>query len=326
MDEHLISRLFLEATRLKEHEILRIEKLTGNYGHASWKFTTTKEMLLFKVNIRNINNQDLKNEILAHQLLTETNLSVPQILYSSPKPNTLERPYYIQSWLPGVDATVALPKFNKENREKFARSFGTFVAKMHRIESDSFSHALHKKPGKKSLNWKNFVLRKLEGFTFDIRKGNLLPPSFLAAVEEKTRGLIDSIGPDVKPGFTHMDLYLANALVNAENFSAILDFESARFYDPIWDFVKLDAWVFQRFPDLRQPFLQGYSEIIPWKPDFANRLFSYQGVEYLAAFPYFGTRFPDKKMFDNFYQLLETWLGLTKLDEYEEESCIAHRG
>lgn len=325
MDEHLISRLFLKATHLKEHEILRIEKLTGSYGHASWKFTTAKETLLFKVNIRNINNQDLKNEILAHQLLTKANLSVPQILYSSPTPNILERPYYIQSWLPGVDATTALPELNRENREKFARSFGTFIAKMHKIESDCFSHALHKNPGEQSLDWKNFILKKLEGFIFAIRKGNLLPASFLAAVEKKAHDLIDSIGSDVKPGFTHMDLYLANALVSAENLSAILDFESACFYDPIWDFVKLDAWVFQQFPDLRQPFLQGYSEIIPWKPIFANRLLAYQGVEYLAAFPYFGTRFPDKKMFNNFYQLLETWLGLTKLDEYEEESCIAHR-
>lgn len=325
MDEHLIRHLFLEAKQFKKHEILHVEKLIGSYGHSNWKFTTVNETFLLKVNIRNIKNQDLRNEILAYQLLSERNLSVPKILYSFPTPNPLGSPYYIQSWIPGINAIAALPQLSKKHRKRFAYSFGTYIAKMHTIESDSFSHSLYTKSGEKTLNWKDFVLKKLKGFVFDIRKENLLPLSFLTAVEEKAYKLLDSIRSDVKPGFTHMDLYLANVLVNAENLSAILDFESACFYDPIWDFVKLEAWVFERFPDLRQPFLRGYSEIIPWKSTFANRLLAYQGVEYLAAFPYFGIRFPDKKMFNYFYQLLKTWLGLTKLDEYEEKSYIAHR-
>lgn len=318
MDEKLIPSLFLEAMQLKEYEILQVEKLVGSYGHASWKFTTAQQTFLFKVNIRNMSNRDLENEILAHQLLAKTGLSVPQILYSSPMPNILGRPYYIQSWLSGVDARIALPELNTESRQKFAHSFGIFVAKMHQIESKFFSHSLHKNPDEKSLDWKAFIFKKLERFILDIRTGNFLPDSFLFAVEKKARSLIDNLESDVKPGFTHMDLYLANAIVNTDKLAALLDFESACFYDPIWDFVKLDAWVFQKFSDLRQPFLQGYTEITSWKSTFGKRIFAYQGVEYLAAFPYFGTRFPDKKMFNNFYQLLETWLGLTKLDEYEK--------
>lgn len=317
MNKQLITDPFIQATSIKRDDILSCEKLKGSYGHASWKFSMEHQTLLFKVNIRNIKNDHLSNEIFATQLLLKKNLNIPQILYSQPVPNPLKYPFYIQTWLPGISAAESLPHLDEKKQKQFARSLGRITAQMHTIKSDYFSHSLYKDQRTQPQSWKNFALNKMEGYSLVIRNEKLLPELFLTSIRKKIIELISYIDGDIVPGFTHMDLHLPNVLVNDMKLSAILDFESACFHDPIWDFVKLDAWIFQLFSNLRKFFLEGYSEIIPWESSFANRLLAYQGIEYLAAFPYFGHRFPDKKMLNNFYQLLEKWLSLTKLEEYE---------
>ncbi|MGH3980400.1 MAG: phosphotransferase, partial [Pseudonocardiaceae bacterium] len=89
---------------------------------------------------------------------------------------------------------------------------------------------------------------------------------------------------------------------------ALVDFESAAFYDPVWDFVKLHMWVFDIHPHLRRPFLAGYTAETPLPADFAERLVVYQGIEYLAGFPYFGRTWPDAAMLESFRRLLGCWM------------------
>jgi hypothetical protein len=92
--------------------------------------------------------------------------------------------------------------------------------------------------------------------------------------------------------------------------AALLDWESAAFYDPVWDWVKLGMWVFGRHPELRAPFHQGYTAVTDLPDGFADRLTVYQGIEYLAAFPYFGAagRWPDAEMLNSFRGLLIEWM------------------
>ena len=98
-------------------------------------------------------------------------------------------------------------------------------------------------------------------------------------------------------------LYLPNTVAFYGKFRALLDFESARFYDPLWDFVKLDAWVFRQHPRLLEPFLEGYRDVVHWRMDFNRRIFLYQALEYLAAFPYFGVASPNARMLHDFGHL-----------------------
>lgn len=141
-------------------------------------------------------------------------------------------------------------------------------------------------------------------------KAQALPAAVLYTVADRLTALIDRLTGGITPRLSHRDLYLPNTLLldGDPAPAALLDWESAAFYDPVWDFVKLGMWVFDRHPQLRSPFLNGYTDTTELPDGFDERLTVYQGIEYLAAFPYFGAAWPDEAMLDGFRTLLAGWM------------------
>jgi hypothetical protein len=73
------------------------------------------------------------------------------------------------------------------------------------------------------------------------------------------------------------------------------------------DFVRLEVWVFDRYPETRAPFMQGYHELRSPAEDEASRLDLYRGMEYLAELCRNGER-GEWQVAGEFRARLERWL------------------
>lgn len=283
-------------------------KLDISYGHECWRIeTSTAKKYLLKIPVRRASLYDFNNEIRAQQLLAQGGIPIPSLVAVCPLPNDLDTAFFLQIWLPGEDGASALPGFSTTEAQAFAWSFGQIVARMHSITGAAFSEDVLVERSYES--WEDLCEARLTRLLTSNRRIAQLPQTVLDVIEERSRNLLAALPPDIEPRFTHRDLYLPNTLVRQNRFCALLDFEAARFYDPLWDFVKLDAWVFQAHPQLRKHFLEGYTSEFPWRADAAERIFLYQAIEYLAAFPYFGERFPNLAMLKSFHSLIAAWMA-----------------
>jgi CubicO group peptidase (beta-lactamase class C family) len=112
----------------------------------------------------------------------------------------------------------------------------------------------------------------------------LFAPATVSAAVARLEAGIAALPPDVAPGLTHWDVWLANTLVDAAGaFAGLLDWESAAYSDPLVDFVKLEVFVFDRHPEPRRLFAAGYwGPAATPPPGTAERLHLYRGIEYLA--------------------------------------------
>ncbi len=283
-----------------------VSRLPKGHGHLAWLVRSPTGTYLLKSGIRHASASDLHREITAQQIAAVGGVTVPSVVAASARDNPLGRPCYVQTWIEGRDADTALPALTRPGRSAFAGRFGHTVAVLHTVTAPRFAEdcsATRTYP-----SWQAACHARLSRVTDANRAAALLPPRLL---EDITSGLllrIDALADGIRPALTHRDLYLPNVIDRGTQVpAALIDFESAAFYDPVWDFVKLGMWVFRRHPDLEQPFMSGYTAETPLPADFRQRLTLYQGIEYLAGIPYFGQAWPDPVMLASFRDLLGTW-------------------
>ncbi|QHE59805.1 phosphotransferase [Rossellomorea vietnamensis] len=309
-DEKLVIKDLLSKD-LKSHIILKIEKLDISYGHVCWKIKTHKGNFLLKIAERKTDNHHFLNEIYAQRLAIESGMKVQRVLVAKEVPNSLNKNYYIQEWLPGSDAQKSISNFSGLEKQQFSWEFGETLAKLHSIKGDFFSEDLLGE--KKTSSWRELVTNRLEKLLHENREVCVLDNKTIDNMEEKCNRLLQNLSDNIEPGFTHRDLYLSNVLVADNKFLNIIDFEHARFYDPLWDFVKVEAWIFRKFPELRAGFYKGYSNKFPWENEYDFRITLYEGIEFLAAFPYFGKKFPDRRMLAMFNYELQEWINIKSI-------------
>jgi aminoglycoside phosphotransferase (APT) family kinase protein len=94
-------------------------------------------------------------------------------------------------------------------------------------------------PGAAVGDWDTLVRRVTERYAPWNDKIAALTPLEVATIRGRLVQSVAAVTDMVSPMLTHRDLYLANVLVNEGRFAAILDFELAKGYDPLLDFVKL---------------------------------------------------------------------------------------
>jgi Ser/Thr protein kinase RdoA (MazF antagonist) len=115
-----------------------------------------------------------------------------------------------------------------------------------------------------------------------------LPPDELNAHAQRLRGAAERVAGVIVPTLTHRDLFLRNTLAREGRFAAILDFEHARFTDPVMEFVKLDALLFKPHQGSEEPFMRGYRSVRPEPfPREEERRSLCWGLEFLGAMPFY---------------------------------------
>lgn len=300
-----IRQAFLTATGFTG-PVETVRSATKGFRHVVWIVNYQGEQFSVKACARNTSLEAFRNEVAAQQLATRSGIPTAEIVGVSVDKQLLGQPYYVQRWLEGQDAASAMADMDRRGQEEFALQFAVAVASMHQVGGDFFAENVIE-PGAHAT-WAELCNNRLERLVKRNVDANILPRLTIDTAEAYCKDLIAELPDDVVPALTHRDLYLPNVIVTPNAGVAIIDFEHASFFDRVWDFVKLEMWVFRRFPQLRSPFMDGYKSRSEWSRSCDQRLLLYEGIEYLAGVPYFGAMNPDERMLKDFLDLLSHWL------------------
>jgi aminoglycoside phosphotransferase (APT) family kinase protein len=259
--------------------ILTTKRIPRAYNFEVWRIDTAQGHYALKGGQAEMDVARIANTIEAQRLVTAAHVASPRMLgYDAG--TLIGRPVCVQEWITGEDAETAWPHMTKQERAQFALEFGRAVAQVHAISGSCFSEdvTLSRPLPSWSIGLRDYLAENTEG----MRQTNLLTPAELDAVVRRLEDGIATLSPTIRPSLTHWDLWLANALVDAGAFVGLIDWESAAFSDPLVDFVRLEVWVFEPYPESQEPFFTGYYEQKHIEVDTEARLDLYRGLEYLA--------------------------------------------
>ncbi|MDF2606601.1 MAG: hypothetical protein K0S34_796 [Bacillales bacterium] len=272
--------------------IENVNKITKGYSHDCWIITTTTDKFIFKINKRKLDIEYFKNEVYAQQLLFEKGIPVPKII------NYCEEDLIIVSeFIDGMDAGECLNLLSENEKECFFFYLGQWVAKMHSIKNDKFTHDILGNL-KEEAGWVIGYGNKTYNLLDNVRATNTLKEDEIDFVYNKCLKLLEETESTIIPAYTHRDLYLNNFIIKDRKFKCLIDFEGARFYDPVIDFVKLEVQVFNEYPSVRYKFYEGYQSILPFDNSIYSRYLSSIGFEMLGFISYFGVLYPDRGLTD----------------------------
>lgn len=178
---------------------------------------------------------------------------------------------------------------------------------LHGVRPPHFSERIAA-PGAAVADWATLVRRSAERYAEWNRRVGRLADAEIAAIRARLIAAAGAVSPVVRPVLAHRDLSLANALIHNGRFAALLDFEAAKAYDPLIDFIKLGTHVFARWPGGLDPFLAGYHRQARRVPLADERLATCLAMEQFAAVPNWANH-GEARLLGEACQLLRDWLA-----------------
>lgn len=277
------------------------------HGHECWRVATPSTTVMVKLALRGATAVSMANLAEALRLAHLGGVPAPRLLWSGLAPTSLGgRPMLVQEFLAGTDGEEALGLLDTDGRRLYFREWGEAVGLMHRVEPGCFSTCISEL-GRCHATWAGVAAERLERMLTLNREAGVLPKQMLEQAKERIADGAQRVSPVVRPALIHSDLYPPNTLIDTGRFVAILDFEHAKAWDPVHDFVKLQMWTFERHDGSEAPFLEGYRSTAPAVDAFDDRLQVCLGLELLAGSPHWKKHGEDAMLAD--YQArLERWL------------------
>jgi Ser/Thr protein kinase RdoA (MazF antagonist) len=110
-------------------------------------------------------------------------------------------------------------------------------------------------------NWSQFIEQQFNSFAEDVK--DFLDEGLYKQAIEKFAEMKQQLPPPDGPSFVHMDFRPANIIVDGDNVSGMIDFESVRFGSTEIDFTKLYRDFLSFDPSLYKAYQEGYNRIRP---------------------------------------------------------------
>ncbi|WP_299512573.1 aminoglycoside phosphotransferase family protein [uncultured Rummeliibacillus sp.] len=110
-------------------------------------------------------------------------------------------------------------------------------------------------------SWSKFVERQFYSFAEDVKK--VLDESLYNQVIQKFENMKKQLAPPDGPSFIHMDFRPANIIVDGDQVSGVIDFESVRFGSTEIDFTKINRDFLRFDQTLYNAYKEGYNSIRP---------------------------------------------------------------
>jgi len=258
----------------------------GFSRHEKWLVETDRGRLLVKVWSPDAAPAKHVHAAFVQVIVSGRGLQVPAVRVVDERAAEVDgRGVTILDYLPGQDGTAAVPALSPTDASRFFQAWGAFVGRMHAIEVPCFADRLTGDGAATYGSWDAAVRANLERLRSLNALHGTLPASDLDAATSWALEAAAHVSRDVRPAIAHRDLYLANTLVHDDTFQGVIDFELAKLWDPVYDFVKLAAWVFTDLPDGWPPFRDGYLQHGPSLPAFTTRLALATVIEVLSGLP-----------------------------------------
>jgi aminoglycoside phosphotransferase (APT) family kinase protein len=290
--------------------VTRLHPLVKGHGHQSFVLETrSNTSLLLKIALRAEQLGRMKSLRQVLELAAAHRIPAPKLLHFSEGTASFGgRSWIVQEFLTGVDGEEALPGMSESQRAVFFRDFGSAVARLHSIDLGYFAEDLVS--SKREESWTAVVESRLERLKAEHLRAGLLPRASLESAGEAIRSAVRALSSEIRPAVVHRDLYLPNTLVDAGRFLCLLDFEHARSWDPLSDFVKLAMWVFDEFPGSESEFHSGYGGNPLMTKDGRTRYRVAMGLELLSGLVYWKAT-GQSAMLADYQRRFSHWLART---------------
>lgn len=290
--------------------IRTIKRVPKGHGHECWCVEGERRAVMVKVGLKGTTTIATANLAEALRLANMAGVPCPKMLWRGVGTNALEgRPMFIQEFLTGIDGEEALAELDEHSRNRYFFDWGAAVGRLHSAFAGCFSNSISQ-PERCCATWTQLIAERLRRLIPANKDAGTLDPSDLSAIESRIEEAAERLGKTVVPALAHCDPYPPNTLLQHDRFIALLDFEHAKFMDPVYDFVKLGLWVFEPLRDSRSPFWDGYLTVTVGPDRFEERLWICLGMELLAGLPYW-MRLGEREAFDDYSRRLRRWLTQT---------------
>ena len=303
-DRQLIKRAVQEG--LPNRSVGGLEPLHGGHASAAWVVDTSEGPVVARVAVRDRGGSRLTNAAAAVAIARDAGVKTPAYLFVTMRhPSLDDFPFSIAEFIPGQSAEAALPRLDTASQRLFFQALGSNLARLHAIDLNAFARNVYGEPP--IATWYEMVQERLSA----LREERVWDSLGMAPVFSKASTRIlkqaEEVSPFVSPVLVHDDIYLSNLLIDATGFAGIVDFEQARSWEPVSDFVKPEILVFSNYVTFKDDFLSSYQETIGLPEHFEARLRVAIGLEVLSGLPFFH-RWNDQSAFDIYVGVLRRLL------------------
>lgn len=141
-------------------------------------------------------------------------------------------------------ADMPAPTWTPAQAARFGADLGRWMRRLHAVRMSN-------------RTWRARAERRYAEKTDLCQRSGLV----VGRLAHRVAALWDTCRPvlDTAPlALVHRDLQPGNLLVDGSRFAAVIDFELARLADPLYDFVKLEQWVFPLHPGIAPALVSAY--------------------------------------------------------------------
>ncbi|MFO0984318.1 MAG: aminoglycoside phosphotransferase family protein [Planctomycetota bacterium] len=270
----------------------QIDPLPSAEGNRAYLFNAGPRLRVIVRLVEDLKIHKLQDELCAIDILTQAGLPVPEVLVADLSKSRFPVLYRITRFIEGYDLEegITTGRVGEEDEVSLAAAWGELMGKFHAIHGTTLAKpGLHEQPSPAS--WPEFLGRLIDKHVKLARTRALIDASTQARLQSLCTASLDALDPGIGGEFTHRDLHPGNVIIEERGIgyflNGIIDLEHCRFWDRLWDFAKLEWFVFDRHPSLREPFLRAYQALQPRPPDFDQRTRLYRAAEALISLTYF---------------------------------------
>lgn len=280
-------------------------RVPKGFGSESWKVATDAGELLVKVRRRAADAAKLRNQTAALRLARSGGVPVPELLYTGSSDELGGRPVMVLRYVPGVDAEEVVGDLDAADRNALFSDLGEAVGRLHGIGCAKFTDKIGT-PEADLERWSDVVGKRARSAARRNRELGTLDAPEIEAILDRLERTADNVSDVVEPVLIHHDLHLANVLLRGGRFAALIDFEQAKAWDPMHDFVKLGMWIFDEWPGGLEPFVAAYRRRSGTLPRAEERLATCLALENFVGLAYW-TETGQRHMFKAALALLRGW-------------------
>lgn len=278
-----------------------------NYGV---EIENPNQKILLRIKTKQSTEWKLICENTALKLLGESSVvPVPTPIKLDTSKSIIDNLYLIESWIGGENFDDILPRIHQNERISLSQEMGEYLANIHSIEFKHFSVIANEGDINRTFfleklkfnKWKDYILNLMDTKLKFCVENKLLEDDFATKIKSyiKNNSYLLDIKP--KPVLVHRDYLPKNILIkyigDKLKISGILDFEHSIAYHNEWDFVKPKWWLFEKYPETEEAFMNGYKRYGKLSEDFKDRLKIYELIESIIHLSYF-IRIKQKDMFN----------------------------